>query len=250
MNDEASSLRVIHAVDRSDVGRVRARNEDLTFIDPQLRWAILADGMGGYHGGDVAARIGVQTTSKALERTYTTGWGVAEVSHALSAAAGEANFAVYRAGGEDPALINMGSTLLAACPVGGALVSVHVGDSRLYRLRRDELVRLTRDHTLFQEFIDEGVLSEEDVRLSGARGVLTRALGVHETVEPEVRVHDVAIGDLFLMCSDGLTDMLHEQDIAELLSADTLEDAADALVLAANARGGRDNISVILMRIG
>lgn len=250
MNDDAPSLGVTRAVARSDVGRVRARNEDLTFIDPQLRWAILADGMGGYHGGDVAARIGVESASRTLERTYVANWGVAEASLALSAAAAEANLAVYQAGGEDPDLVNMGSTLLAVCPVGGGLVSVHVGDSRLYRLRRGSLLRLTRDHTLLQEFVDEGVLSEDDVRLSGARGVLTRALGVHETVEPEVRVHDLASDDLFLMCSDGLTDMLHEQDIAELLSADTLETAADALVLAANTSGGRDNISVILIRIG
>ncbi len=250
MNDHAPSPGVTQAIARSDVGRVRTQNEDLTFIDPQLRWAILADGMGGYHGGAVAARIGIESSSKALERTHAANWGVAEASLALSAAVGEANLAVYRAGGEDPALINMGSTLLAVCPVGGGLVSVHVGDSRLYRLRRGSLVRLTRDHTLTQELIDQGVLSENDVRLSGARGVLTRALGVHATVEPEVRAHDLARGDLLLMCSDGLTDMLHEQDIAELLSADSLETAADALVLTANTRGGRDNISVILIRIG
>lgn len=250
MNEDASSLGVIQAVARSDVGRVRVRNEDLTLIDPARRWAIVADGMGGYRGGDIAARIGVEVSNKELDRAYSAQWGVSEASRALAAAVQEANLAVYRAGDEDPELINMGSTLLLVSPASGHLVSAHVGDSRLYRLRGGGLRRLTRDHTLLQDYIDDGTLSDEEVRLSGARGVLTRALGVHETVDPETGVHDLACGDLLLMCSDGLTDMLHEEDIAELLSGDSLDTAADALVLAANARGGRDNISVVLMRIG
>ena len=250
MNTDPDSSRVIEAASRSDVGRVRAHNEDLLFIDPGHRWAVLADGMGGYSGGAIAARIGVEVTCKALDRDYRKGWEANEASRVATAAVEEANREVYRAGDRDPELSNMGSTLLVVCPVRGGVVSVHVGDSRLYRFRCGVLQRLTRDHTLLQEYIDEGVFSEEEVMQSGARGVLTRALGVYETVEVEVGVHDIEPGDVLLLCSDGLTDMLHEPDIAELLSAASLEDAAEALVLAANLRGGRDNISVTLMRMG
>lgn len=250
MNADPDPLRVVEAAARSDVGRVRVRNEDLTLIDPQLRWAMVADGMGGYHGGEIAARIGVQVSSQALDHAYRKAWSAMDCSRALLAAIDEANRAVYLAGGADPELSNMGSTLLVVCPVSGGLVSAHVGDSRLYRFRHGKLLRLTRDHSLLQEYIDEGVFSEEDVRLSAARGVLTRALGVHETVETEVGVHELVRDDVLLLCSDGLTDMLDEQDIAGLLSGDTLDAAADALVLAANVQGGRDNISVVLLRMG
>lgn len=250
MSGEPPHLAIIDAVACSDVGRVRARNEDRLCIGPQRRWAIIADGMGGYQGGDIAAAIAVEFAGRVIERAWHDSWKVEQASIALLEATREANLAVYQAGVDDPKLANMGTTLLAVTVSGDMLLSAHVGDSRLYRLRNGELSCLTRDHTVWQQMIDEGMSDDSALAHAGARGVLTRALGVLETVEPDLNRHSLMPGDLFLMCTDGLTDMLHEEEMAGLLGAKSLELAARSLIAEANAHGGRDNISLVLLQTG
>lgn len=236
---------------RSDVGRVRERNEDALEVRSEPGWAVLADGMGGYRGGDVASRVAVAAVLRSLERDAAVGrtTEIASLLPALAAAAQHANAEILRAALAQPALAGMGSTLVIAAFVPGHVVSAHVGDSRLYRLRGRALARLTRDHSMLQEQIDSGIITAEDAARLGFKGLLTRGLGVLATVEPELGVHDAHPGDTFLLCSDGLTDLVDDDDIAAVLAADAaLEARAERLVELANRNGGRDNITVILAR--
>lgn len=239
---------------RSDVGRVRMRNEDAFEVRETQRWALLADGMGGYRGGDVASRIAVTAALQRLEQEAGAGRaeGAAALAHALSRAACTANDEIRREAMKTRELAGMGSTLVIAAFLADCVVSVHVGDSRLYRLHEGALQQLTRDHTMLQELIDGGIMSVEEAACSQFRGLLTRGLGVSATVVPEVGTHPARAGDIFLLCSDGLTDMLDDGEIAGVLASiggdGALAPAADRLVELANCKGGRDNISVILAR--
>ena len=234
----------------SDVGRVRTNNEDVVAVDADGGWALLADGMGGYRGGEVAARIAVDCVADALRLQYRVGWTAQEVESIIGAAIRNANAAVHSASIRDPDLAYMGSTIVAAVFTDDAVVVAHVGDSRLYRCRAGRLELLTRDHTVLQELIDDGMISAEEANQSGARGLLTRGLGVAPDVEADVGVYALLPDDLFLLCSDGLTDMLLESTIRGVLtSLKSPEEIAEALVEMANANGGRDNISVILARV-
>ncbi len=240
----------VECVSRSDIGRVRSRNEDVAEVDSLRRWAILADGMGGYRGGDVAARISVDTVRSRLEQEYRPGWSVVEVKEALIAAARDANREVFRASQAAPELAGMGSTLVVVVFVGGNLVVAHVGDSRLYRKRDGVLERLTCDHTVLQEQLDDGMISAGDARLSSMKGMLTRGIGVSYALTPDVGLHESRAGDVLLLCSDGLTDMLDDAEIAAILEGgQSIETAADRLVAMANLHGGRDNVSVVVVRL-
>lgn len=238
----------------SDIGRVRQRNEDSLAIREQRAWAVLADGMGGYRGGDVASRIAVETILACLERELGEDCGPAAAGRALESAVRESNAAIRREASNRLELWGMGSTVVATIVLPGQLVCAHVGDSRLYRLRGGSLERLTRDHTMLQDMVDAGIMSPAAAARSQFRGLLTRGLGVSTTVVPELRIHGVAAGDVFLLCSDGLTDMLDDATLVSLLAAEDaaggrLDASARRLVDEANARGGRDNISLILARV-
>ncbi|MCC4117871.1 protein phosphatase 2C domain-containing protein [Aromatoleum toluclasticum] len=241
---------------RSDVGRVRKRNEDSLAVDERRGWAVLADGMGGYRGGDVASRVAVEVTLQRLARELVApdDGEPGRVAAVLEAAVHDANAEIRAAAGRDPDLSGMGSTLVVAAFLADCVVTAHVGDSRMYRLRGGVLEQLTRDHTMLQELVDAGILAPEEAGHSKFRGLLTRGLGVLPLVLPEPGSHSARPDDVFLLCSDGLTDMLDDDAIAAVLQPVTsrearLEEAADRLVALANARGGRDNISVILARM-
>ena len=241
---------------RSHVGRVRSRNEDYLAVREAEGWAVLADGMGGYRGGDVAARLSVEAVLGLLaaELPGDAPASPDSLSHLLWRAAAEANAAVFGEAARVPELSGMGATLVAAVFRRGCAVAVHVGDSRLYRWRAGRLVQLTRDHTMLQELVDGGIMTPDEAANSKFRGLLTRGLGVARIVVPEVGVHEALRGDLFLLCSDGLTDMLGDGDIAGLLAAGRagsggLGEVADRLVEEANRKGGRDNVSLILARV-
>ena len=235
---------------RTDVGRVRARNEDALALRAERGWAVLADGMGGYRGGDVASRVAIDAVLQRLERDAGRLEDVEGVRAALAGAAQDANSAILAEARAQPQLSGMGSTLVTAVFLQGRVVSAHVGDSRLYRLRAGVFEQLTRDHTMLQEQIDIGLLTAADAARMQFKGMLTRGLGVLPEVEADVGVHVAQVGDLFLLCSDGLTDMVRDEDIAAALDADgPLVASADRLVERANRNGGRDNITVVLARV-
>lgn len=249
MQQERQDLAVLRMASRTDTGRMRQRNEDACLFDADACWAVLADGMGGYQGGDVAARIVVDSVVGLLRASGAS--SVSQMLAELRQATLQANTDVIRAARQDRALHGMGLTVVAARFHDNTLMVSHVGDSRMYRYRPDELVQLTRDHSLLQEQVDGGMMSADAARIAPGRSLLTRALGVEPAVVPDVALHEVRVGDMYLLCSDGLTDMLEDDDIAlvcETLAAN-LDLAADHLVQLANDRGGRDNITVILIKV-
>jgi protein phosphatase len=233
-------------------GLVRGNNEDTVVFDEAAGLAILADGMGGYNAGEVASRMAVDLVRAEISRWIAqqpTQASMGDLRAALEASVGHANHAILAAANADMQYAGMGTTLVVGWFQQGRLLMGHIGDSRCYRLRKRHFEQITKDHSLLQEQIDSGYLSAEEAQVSIHRNLLTRALGVEEAVMLDLNEFMVAPGDLYLMCSDGLTDMVTDQEIAKILRVPaTLEQQADSLVAAANGNGGRDNISVLLVQ--
>jgi protein phosphatase len=236
----------------TDTGRARRNNEDAVALDEAGRIAVLADGMGGYNAGEVASQMASdRVRAELVERLRPLGAtpSDADIRAALLDAVDNANRAVYDAATTVPEYAGMGTTLVVAVYRGDKLWLGHIGDSRAYRFRNGHLEQLTRDHSLLQEQIDAGLISAEQAAYSMHKNLVTRAVGVDEVVDLEIHDHPVEPGDVLLMCSDGLSDMLADEQIAQLLRTnDSLADAGAMLVQAANAAGGRDNIAVVLAR--
>ncbi|PWW46764.1 Stp1/IreP family PP2C-type Ser/Thr phosphatase [Melaminivora alkalimesophila] len=238
----------------TDRGRVRPANEDAVAVHPAVGLMLLADGMGGYNAGEVAAQMAVEGVGRAMETWLQGPEGqaatAAEARARLEACIQDANQAILAAARSQPQCAGMGTTLVAGLLHGERLLLAHIGDSRCYRLRAGELQQLTRDHSWLQEQIDAGVLTPVEAALSGLRNLVTRALGVEEPAPLEMQEFDTQPGDLYLLCSDGLTDRMQPKEIAELARAPvSLADKAERLVALANALGGRDNISVVLAQL-
>lgn len=238
---------------RTDTGRVRANNEDAVLFDAQSCSLVLADGMGGYNAGEVASGMAASTILEALS-AWVARVGVAaqasDVRGAMQASVDQANRAVYEAAHTHAQYAGMGTTVVVGLFHAGVLWVGHIGDSRCYRLRGGVLERITRDHSLLQERLDAGLITPAQAVHSRIRNLVTRALGVDKAVVLEVNDFAVAAGDIYLVCSDGLSDMLDDEAIAQIAAlAHDLEHKAGALVDAANARGGKDNISVLLVEV-
>lgn len=241
-----------HFCSLSDTGRVRPHNEDAVLTRPTLGLAVLADGIGGRHAGEVASALATASVSQYWEahgpHTQGTAATGPQLRQALVHALQHANATVWAAA-QTPEHRGMGTTVVAIAVSGQRLAVAHVGDSRLYRLRQGQLALLTRDHTLLQAQIDAGLLPPWMARNMPHRHVLNRALGTEIDVDVEAAEHHTQPGDTYLLCSDGLNDMLTDHQIASLLlHAPTLELAAQALVSAANEAGGSDNVSLTLLQ--
>lgn len=236
----------------TDTGRARTNNEDSVAVDEAAGLAVLADGMGGYNAGEVAsgmatafikAELGRWLTEASINATDT------DVRRAMDICVDNANRAIFNAANSNPQYAGMGTTLVAAVFRDGRLLMGHIGDSRGYRWRQGKLQQITRDHSLLQEQIDAGLITPEQAAFSSNKNLVTRAVGVEDTVLLETHLHDVLPGDVFLLCSDGLSDMLDDERIASVLRLhDSLPEAGNALVAAANDAGGKDNIAVVLVR--
>ncbi len=248
----------IEIVGRTDTGMVRSHNEDAIYCDAGRGLAILADGMGGYNAGEVASGMVTTLLASELGKIIDTAAAhkfakanQAVVRGSLETEIARANRAVYQAALSQPQYAGMGTTLVMAAFFDDVMMVAHIGDSRLYRLRSEKFVQITRDHSLLQEQIDSGLLKPEEARHSQNKNLVTRAVGVDPEVEAEIHCHDVEPGDIYLLCSDGLNDMIEDEEIGATLQmlAANLELAATQLVDMANDNGGRDNVSVILVRI-
>ena len=232
---------------RSDVGRRRGDNEDRLMVDPEEGWALLADGMGGHRAGEFAATMAVEIVAASLQ-----GWQGLDDDDARRAALEQGVLRAHRAisarAFDDPDCDGMGTTLVVLAFTVDAVFLTHLGDSRAYLLRNRHLRRLTRDHSVTQRWLDEGLISADAARHSRYRGMLTQALGQGEISRPEVTRLPRLADDVYLVCSDGLTDMLGDPVLeAQLLRlARDPEALADRLIEMANAAGGRDNISLVL----
>ncbi len=256
----ASTLNeALEMVVRTDPGLVRGHNEDSVFANPSRGLVILADGMGGYNAGEVASGLATSFLASAFETSFfdqpvsrqSETDGPSFAHRCLQENIGKANTAIYNAAVSDSEYFGMGTTLVMAVFHDNRVTVAHIGDSRLYRLRDDALCAVTRDHSLLQEQIDSGLISAAEARFSQNKNLVTRALGVEPLVDPEINEYPVLPGDVYLFCSDGLNDMVPDDEIQlvlQTLSAN-LELAADQLIQMANDNGGRDNVSAILVKI-
>jgi len=242
----------------SDVGRKRQNNEDNFGIDRDLRLFIVADGMGGHAAGEVASRMAIELILDYIRRTatsdepYLTGFNnrFSRAGNRLSSAIILANQVISDASTKREEWQGMGTTVVAAWladPDCARLSIAHVGDSRVYLLRSGEMRQLTTDHSLVEEQIREGFMTREEARDSAIRNMITRALGYRERVNPDIIELPMEPGDRLLLCSDGLNTMLTDQEILDIIRLNAnLKNACRQLVDAANERGGRDNITVIM----
>lgn len=237
---------------RSHIGRVRSNNEDVWRVIPEVRTYMLADGMGGHQAGEVAAREAIDVLETFLSKHLPEADQdvLDDASDMLDDAIQKANQRVYFMGKNHPDLKGMGTTLCCLHLHPEGVVYGHVGDSRIYRLRDGQLEQLTRDHSLVREMIDKGQLSEQDASDAAYRNIITRAIGADQDVIPSVRSDTVHADDLFLMCSDGLSDLLPQAEVEEILKQPlSLKECADALITRANEKGGSDNITVVLIKL-
>jgi serine/threonine protein phosphatase PrpC len=234
----------VEIVARSECGRVRFNNEDRVDYDAALGVAVLADGMGGQNAGETASEVAVAAVMRALRLAP------APRRDALEDAVAYANRAVYRLGRDRPELAGMGTTLVAAAVDEQGMSVAHVGDSRAYRFGRPGLERLTVDHSVVQQLIDTGVLTPAAARRAPNRHIVTRALGMVEGIACDVVHVTPASGDVFLLVSDGLTDMLEDASIEAICRGhQRLPELVDALIAAALEAGGLDNVSVVALRL-
>ncbi|MBW3664758.1 MAG: Stp1/IreP family PP2C-type Ser/Thr phosphatase [Actinobacteria bacterium] len=233
------------AVAVTDTGQVRQANEDAYFLGDSV--FAVADGMGGHVAGEIASRTALEPVAVIDGRVFAD---YDEAADSLTDALKDANGAVVARAIEEPELKGMGTTLTAALVEGRRLHIAHVGDSRAYLIRGGTIVRITKDHTLVQHFIDQGEITEEEAARHPQRSIITRAIGVSPLVEVDHHVVDLEVGDHVLLCSDGLTGQVEDGEIREtILTAEAEEAALDELVRLANERGGPDNITAVLLRI-
>ncbi len=238
---------------KTDPGRARENNEDSVAHDDTTRLAVLADGMGGYNAGEIASGMATAFIKSEMTRWLTEAGKHAktkEIRRALEICVDNANRSIYNAASSNAQYSGMGTTLVVGVFQGDKLMLGHIGDSRCYRLRGNDFLQITRDHSLLQEQIDAGLLTAEQAATSSYKNLVTRALGVDDTVLLELNEYDVEVGDIYLMCSDGLSDMVEDAEIAGILGGEqSMEHKAEQLISVANEHGGRDNISVLLAQV-
>lgn len=237
---------------QTDTGLVRENNEDALAFDAETGLCLLADGMGGYNAGEIASGMAVAFIKSEMGRWLAqTGRQATtrEVRRAMEICVENANHSIFNAANSNRQYAGMGTTLVVGVFQDSRLMLGHIGDSRCYRLRGQDLQQITKDHSLLQEQLDGGLITPEQALTSLNKNLITRALGVEETVLVEINEHGVDPGDVYMMCSDGLSDMINDTQISDILrGTGTLAQKAGQLVAAANEAGGRDNISVVLVR--
>jgi serine/threonine protein phosphatase PrpC len=249
----------LQCVGLTDTGRVREHNEDMIAVDGELGLIVLADGMGGYNAGEVASGIAVKTVFNLVREAVEVqdlsvpdpGTGLSRPSIILRDAIQRANKIIYQTAKSQAQCEGMGTTVVAALFYDNHISVAHVGDSRLYRLRGSSIEQVTLDHSLLQELVDRGFYSPEEAQRASNKNYVTRALGVETQVEVEMQEHPVHKGDCYLMCSDGLSDMIGDDDMAMTVSTfgSNLNSVSQHLIQLANDNGGKDNISVILTQV-
>ncbi len=242
----------------SDPGMVRAHNEDSIASDAANGVVVLADGMGGYNAGEVASGMATTVITTELQqllqnvRPYDVDQNNVQVAERLlREQVKKANTSIYQASQSQPQYAGMGTTLIVCLFYDNRVSVAHLGDSRVYRMRGEQFSQVTRDHSLLQEQIDAGLITQEQAKHAAHKNLVTKALGIDPSVEPEIHEYETKPGDIYLLCSDGLCDMVGDEDISMTLSmlGANLPLATQQLVQMANDNGGRDNVSVILVRI-
>jgi protein phosphatase len=259
MSKDKSLQKKIRFAEVTDTGMVREHNEDAIGSLPDIGLMVLADGMGGYNAGEVASGIAVQTITKLAAEganrearaEVDADTGLMRQTIVLRDAVARANKIIYQTAQSQAECEGMGTTLVAGMFYDNRISLAHVGDSRAYRLRGERFEQLTMDHSLLQELVDRGFYSEEEAQRSTNRNYVTRALGVEPSVDVEVQEYEVEPGDIYLLCSDGLPDMVEDEDIHLTIRTfnASLDVVGEQLVQLSNDHGGRDNVSIMLAQV-
>ncbi len=251
-------MRVRFAGD-SNVGMKRAHNEDSFYLPESERLAIVADGMGGHASGEVASRLAVETIAgffKATQEEQQLTWpfkmdkGHRYDVNRMITAIKLANLKIHEQAQKDPRCHGMGTTVVSALFLDGALVVGHVGDSRLYRRREGTFEQITEDHSLLNDYIKMKHLTPEEIAAFPHKNVIVRALGMKDTVQVDVHIDTPRLGDVYIICSDGLSGMVKDEEIAEIATAERdLDAVCEKLISTANQNGGLDNVTVVAVRL-
>ena len=233
---------------KTDIGKAREKNQDYYYIpssQDDLQLFILADGMGGYNGGEVASKLATESLKKYIQNNFESIEKSKEkILELIGNAMEYANMVVYEKSKEEKELEGMGTTLEVCLIYNNKVYLGHVGDSRIYRIRKEVIRKLTKDHSYVQQLVEDGKITREEATNHPKKNMLTKALGCTPYVEPDIRARNVEKGDIIIMCSDGLTNMVTEQEIFEALK-ENAEKAPEVLVQKANNAGGYDNITVV-----
>jgi protein phosphatase len=244
----------------TDVGRKRSHNEDSFLIDDELQLYVVADGMGGHAGGGTASRIAVETIDREMRQArdsrdnpFVSASSLQDspLPDALRTAVERACLAIYTTAQDDPRLAGMGTTVISLAVRDDHAFFAHVGDSRAYLIRGDLIQQISEDHSLVNEQIKAGMITPEEAKHSRYKNIITRSVGFEEEVQVDVMGLQAEPGDIFLLCSDGLANMMEDHEILEVVrGASRFEDIPRKLVDFANERGGDDNITVIVVQVG
>ena len=236
---------------KSDIGKSREINQDYYYISQDTdvpRLYILADGMGGYKGGEIASKLATDTVKSYINSNFDENLvKKEEILKLIESAVEYANMVVYEKSKEVPELEGMGTTLEVCLIYNNKAYIGHVGDSRIYRIRKGVIRKLTKDHSYVQQLVEDKKITREEAKTHPKKNMLTKALGCTPYVEPDIRARNFERDDIFIMCSDGLTNMVDDNNICELIMQD-ITTAADKLIENANASGGYDNITVIIIK--
>lgn len=242
---------MIQAFATSDVGKAREINEDYFYVsypDDEIHLFILADGMGGYNGGEIASQLAVQSAKNYIMTNFEKNKNDKEaLLNLVKSSTQYANMIVYEKAKQNAEISNMGTTLDICLIYENKAFISHIGDSRIYRFRKETIRRLTKDHSYVQKLVDEGKITKEESAKHPKKNMLMKALGCTTFIEPDASVHGFIKGDTILMCSDGLTNMVSEIDIKTIVNENPA-DATKLLVQRANDLGGKDNITAIIIR--
>lgn len=243
----------IHAFGLTDIGHVRDNNEDLWGEVPECLFYVLADGMGGHRAGEVAAEEAVNAVCDQIKTMFPPGeepLTFEEAHGAMHLAIENTNAIVHAKGRSSPELRGMGTTLCSLLFHPQGLIYAHVGDSRIYRVRHGMLDQLTRDHSLLRELMEKGRVHSQGDDGKRIKNIITKAIGTEPNVDPAVHMSEVQEGDLFMMCTDGLSDMLKDSEIEAIMGRDEpIKLLAHRLVEAAKAKGGHDNITAVIVHV-
>ncbi|MBR3815475.1 MAG: Stp1/IreP family PP2C-type Ser/Thr phosphatase [Clostridia bacterium] len=238
-------------VGKTDVGSFRQRNEDafaFGYYDDGAAWALVCDGMGGVHGGQIASSTAIELISDKIKKCYIKTMPVSSFENLLLSSVTTANVTVYDRGSVDMNLRGMGTTVVAAVYKDNEACIAHVGDSRAYKISGDSVELITKDHSLVQEMLDNGQITAEEYENAPIKNIITRALGISEEVDIDFDFVCINPGELLLLCSDGFSGYVTEKEILEIYKNSDFDCLADEYIVRANENGSRDNITVVVMK--
>ena len=241
----------MNIVGKTDKGIIRQQNEDsfdYGVFDDGVGWALVCDGMGGVHGGRMASTIAIEMIADKIKKCYNKHMPVASLENLLLSSITTANVTVFDRGSVDEELRGMGTTVVAAVVKNNEACIAHVGDSRAYKISEGKIEQVTKDHSLVQEMLDNGQITKQEIEFTPIKNIITRALGISEEVEIDFDFVCINPGEAIVLCSDGLSGLVSDREILEAYLENDFETLADKYIELANAYGGRDNITVVIMK--